>query len=106
MPESGNSGELIILALKEAGTSHLFTLNGAHIWPMLIGAVEHGIRIVDTRHEQTATFAAEGWSKVTRQCGVATVTASAEALCNPATFTRLCDRKKFGMVGVRTVTLS
>ena len=24
----------------------------------------------------------------------------------PATFTRLCDRKKFGMVGVRTVTLS
>src|SRR5271169_3954466 len=23
-----------------------------------------------------------------------------------ATFTRLCDRKKFGMVGVRTVTLS
>ena len=75
MPESGNSGELIVLALKEAGTSHLFTLNGAHIWPMLTGAVEHGIRIVDTRHEQTATFAAEGWSKVTRQCGVATVTA-------------------------------
>jgi acetolactate synthase I/II/III large subunit len=73
--ESGNTGELIVLALKEAGTSHLFTLNGAHIWPMLTGAVEHGIRIVDTRHEQTATFAAEGWSKVTRQCGVASVTA-------------------------------
>ena len=75
MAESGNTGELIVLALKDAGTSHLFTLNGAHIWPMLTGAVEHDIRIVDTRHEQTATFAAEGWSKVTRQCGVATVTA-------------------------------
>jgi acetolactate synthase-1/2/3 large subunit len=75
VPESGNTGELIVLALKDAGTSHLFTLNGAHIWPMLTGAVEHDIRIVDTRHEQTATFAAEGWSKVTRQCGVATVTA-------------------------------
>jgi acetolactate synthase I/II/III large subunit len=75
VPESGNTGELIVLALKDAGTSHLFTLNGAHIWPMLTGAVEHEIRIVDTRHEQTATFAAEGWSKVTRQCGVATVTA-------------------------------
>jgi thiamine pyrophosphate-dependent acetolactate synthase large subunit-like protein len=73
--ESGNTGELIVLALKDAGTSHLFTLNGAHIWPMLTGAVEHDIRIVDTRHEQTATFAAEGWSKVTRQCGIATVTA-------------------------------
>jgi len=75
MPESGNTGELIVLALKEAGTSHLFTLNGAHIWPLLTGSVEHEIRIVDTRHEQTAAFAAEGWSKVTRQCGVAAVTA-------------------------------
>ncbi|MDQ6918795.1 MAG: acetolactate synthase [Candidatus Dormibacteraeota bacterium] len=75
MAESGNTGELIVLALKDAGTSHLFTLNGAHIWPMLTGAVEHEIRVVDTRHEQTATFAAEGWSKVTRQCGIATVTA-------------------------------
>ena len=75
MSDSGNTGELIVLALKQAGTSHLFTLNGAHIWPMLTGSVEHGIRIVDTRHEQTATFAAEGWSKITRECGVATVTA-------------------------------
>ena len=75
MAESGNTGELIVLALKRAGTSHLFTLNGAHIWPMLTGAVEHDIRIVDTRHEQTATFAAEGWSKVTRQGGIATVPA-------------------------------
>src|SRR5437588_241958 len=48
---------------------------GGPIWPRLLGAEEHGIRIVDTRHEQTATFAAEGWSKVTRQCGVASVTA-------------------------------
>ena len=31
--------------------------------------------MVDTRHEQTATFAAEGWSKVTRQPGVAALTA-------------------------------
>ena len=75
MAESGSSGELITLALKSAGVSHLFTLNGGHIWPLLLGAEEHGIRIVDTRHEQTATFAAEGWSKVTRQCGVASVTA-------------------------------
>jgi len=73
--ESGNSGELIALALKSAGVSHLFTLNGAHIWPLFTGAVEHGIEIIDTRHEQTATFAAEGWAKVTRQCGVAAVTA-------------------------------
>ena len=73
--DSGNAGELIALALKRAGVSHLFTLNGGHIWPILMGAEEHGIRIIDVRHEQSAAFAAEGWSKVTRECGVAAVTA-------------------------------
>ena len=75
MGDSGNTGELIALALRRAGVSHLFTLNGAHIWPVLTGAVEHGIKVVDFRHEQSAAFAAEGWAKVTRECGVAAVTA-------------------------------
>ena len=75
MTDSGNAGELVALALKRAGVSHLFTLNGGHIWPVLMGATEHGIRVVDTRHEQSAAFAAEGWAKITRECGVAAVTA-------------------------------
>src|ERR1700682_6454919 len=73
--DSANTGELIALALKRAGVSHLFTLNGAHIWPVLTGATEHDIHIIDTRHEQSAAFAAEGWAKVTREVGVAAVTA-------------------------------
>jgi len=73
--DSGNAGEHIALALKRAGVSHLFTLNGGHIWPILMGAEEQGIRIVDFRHEQSAAFAGEGWAKVTRECGVAAVTA-------------------------------
>jgi acetolactate synthase-1/2/3 large subunit len=75
MSDSMNAGELIALALKRAGISHLFTLNGGHIWSILVGAQEHGLRIIDVRHEQAAAFAAEGWAKVTRQCGVAAVTA-------------------------------
>jgi acetolactate synthase I/II/III large subunit len=75
MSDSVNTGELIALALKHAGVSHLFTLNGGHIWSILTGATEQGIRIVDVRHEQSAAFAAEGWAKVTRECGVAAVTA-------------------------------
>ena len=75
MADSANAGELIALALKRAGVSHLFTLNGGHIWPILTGAAEHGLRIIDVRHEQSAAFAAEGWAKVTRECGVAAVTA-------------------------------
>jgi acetolactate synthase-1/2/3 large subunit len=73
--DSANTGELIALALKRAGVSHFFTLNGGHIWPILTGATEQGIRIIDVRHEQSAAFAAEGWAKVTRQVGVAAVTA-------------------------------
>src|ERR1700686_4833926 len=73
--DSANTGELVALALKRAGVSHLFTLNGGHIWSILTGATEHGIRIIDVRHEQSAAFAAEGWAKVTRQVGVAAVTA-------------------------------
>jgi acetolactate synthase-1/2/3 large subunit len=75
MSDTANTGELIAMALKRAGTRFLFTLNGGHIWPILTGAAEHGIRIIDTRHEQSAAFAAEGWAKVTRECGVAAVTA-------------------------------
>jgi acetolactate synthase-1/2/3 large subunit len=75
MADSANTGELVALALARAGVTHLFTLNGGHIWPILTGATEHGIRIIDVRHEQSAAFAAEGWAKVTRQCGVAAVTA-------------------------------
>ncbi len=33
------------------------------------------MRLIDTRHEQTAVFAAEGWSKLTRRLGTAMVTA-------------------------------
>jgi len=75
LSDSANAGELIALALKRAGVSHLFTLNGGHIWSVLVGAQEQGLRIIDVRHEQAAAFAAEGWAKVTRQCGVAAVTA-------------------------------
>ena len=53
----------------------VFTLNGAHLWPLYDGCVREDIRLVDARHEQTVTFAAEGWAKVTRRVGVAALTA-------------------------------
>jgi acetolactate synthase-1/2/3 large subunit len=75
MPESVPTGDLMALALRQAGAGPIFTLNGAHIWGVYLGAEHHGIGLVDVRHEQTAGFAAEGWAKVTRRCGVAAVTA-------------------------------
>src|SRR6266699_3954137 len=69
------AGELMARALREAGTGPIFTLNGGHIWGLYLGAEKEGLRLVDVRHEQSAAFAAEGWAKVTRECGVAAVTA-------------------------------
>src|SRR5688500_9301958 len=69
------SGVLAMRGLKAAGVEHLFTLSGGHIFPLYDGCRDTGIRIVDTRHEQTATFAAEGMAKLTRRTQVAALTA-------------------------------
>lgn len=69
------SGHLAVRALAQAGVTHLFTLSGAHIFPLYDGARHEGLRLVDTRHEQTAAFAAEGLAKLTRCPQAVAVTA-------------------------------
>jgi acetolactate synthase I/II/III large subunit len=73
--EQGHGGTAVVRALQELGVDHLFTLTGGHIFPILDGAHQLGVRIVDVRHEQTAGFAAEGWARLTRKLGVAAITA-------------------------------
>ena len=75
MAEQGHGGLAITRALKHFGVDRLFTLTGGHIFPMLDAAHLDDWTIIDTRHEQTATFAAEGWARLTRSLGVAAVTA-------------------------------
>ena len=53
----------------------MFTLNGGHVWPLYEAARNQGVRVIDTRHEQSATFAAEAYAKLTRTAGVAVLTA-------------------------------
>jgi acetolactate synthase I/II/III large subunit len=72
---SGHGGELALAALTPFGVQELFTLSGGHIFPLFDAAVKQDVRIVDVRHEQTATFAAEGTAKLTRRPGVAALTA-------------------------------
>jgi acetolactate synthase-1/2/3 large subunit len=71
----GHPGDLALAALAGFGVDVMFTLNGGHIWPMYDAARRRGVRIVDTRHEQTATWAAEAWAKLTRRPGLAVLTA-------------------------------
>jgi len=55
----------------------MFTLSGAHVFPMYDAAVhaEPPVRLLDVRHEQTAVFAAEALGKLTCTPGLAVLTA-------------------------------
>lgn len=53
----------------------IFTLSGGHISPILCASEKLGIRIVDTRHEVNAVFAADAVARLSGQIGVAAVTA-------------------------------
>ena len=68
---TGHGGEHALAAMAHFGVQELFTLSGAHVFPLYDAAVKASWPIWDVRHEQTATFAAEGLAKLTRRPGVA-----------------------------------
>lgn len=70
-----NGGEIIAGCLQKHGVKYLFTLCGGHISPIFVAAQNIGIRLIDTRHEVNAVFAADAVSRLTGVPGVATVTA-------------------------------
>jgi acetolactate synthase-1/2/3 large subunit len=74
---TAHGGQLALDTLRRFGVSNLFTLSGGHIFPFYDAAVKGDppVRLIDVRHEQTATFAAEGTAKLTRGPGVAVLTA-------------------------------
>jgi len=73
MPQHG--GDLIADVLARHGVTHLFTLCGGHISPILTGCETRGIRVVDVRDEGNAVFAADAVARMTGTIGVAAVTA-------------------------------
>jgi acetolactate synthase-1/2/3 large subunit len=68
-------GELVARTLKQAGVGHVFTLCGGHILPIYDGCLTEGVRLIDMRHEQAAAHAADAYARLTRNVGVALVTA-------------------------------
>src|SRR3954464_2854274 len=70
-----HGGRLVPATLKSHGVQPLFTLSGGHLFSIYDGCKHDGIAIVDTRHEQTAAFAAEGWAQATRLPVVSGLTA-------------------------------
>ena len=70
-----NGGEIIAKILQKHDVKFLFTLCGGHISPIFVAAEKSGIRVIDTRHEATAVFAADAVSRLSGVPGVVTVTA-------------------------------
>jgi acetolactate synthase-1/2/3 large subunit len=71
----GHGGELVARSLKTQGIEIIYTLCGGHVAPIYDSCHNHGIRIIDTRHEQAAAHAADAHARLTRNIGVAVVTA-------------------------------
>ncbi|ABL81223.1 MULTISPECIES: acetolactate synthase [unclassified Nocardioides] len=74
---NGHAGELAVAVAQAHGVETMFTLSGAHVFPLYDGAVKSAtpLRLLDVRHEQTAAFAAEATGKLTRVPGLAVLTA-------------------------------
>ncbi len=71
-----HGGKLAARALKNAGVECVFTLCGGHVMPIYDGCLDEGIRVIDVRHEQAATHAADAWARVNPgKIGTAIVTA-------------------------------
>ncbi|CDW55061.1 acetolactate synthase protein like [Trichuris trichiura] len=68
-------GEIVADVLKAHGVKWVFTLCGGHISPILVSCEKNDIRVVDTRSEATAAFAADAVSRLGEPIGVACVTA-------------------------------
>src|SRR6195952_3615432 len=72
-----HSGQHAVAVARTHGVEVMFTLSGAHVFPMYDGAVtaDPPMMILDVRHEQTPAFAAEAMGKLTRKPGLAVLTA-------------------------------
>ncbi|MFZ0322890.1 MAG: acetolactate synthase [Actinomycetes bacterium] len=73
----GHGGTQALTVARAHGVDTVFTLSGAHIFPLYDAAVasEGAVRLIDVRHEQTAVFAAEALARLTRRPTMAAVTA-------------------------------
>ncbi|WP_332667726.1 acetolactate synthase [Aeromicrobium sp.] len=76
-PREGHGGIHALDVARAHGVETMFTLSGAHVFPMYDAAVkaEPPMPIIDVRHEPTAVFAAEAIGKLTRTPGLAVLTA-------------------------------
>src|SRR5260370_32999451 len=67
------AAELLIRELKQRGIDWMATLCGHGLDPLFQAARKAGMRLVDTRNEQTAAYLADAYGRLTRRPGVCAV---------------------------------
>ncbi len=67
------SVEAFVQALSDNGVEWISTLCGHGLDPLFAAADRSGIRLIDTRNEQTASYIADAYGKLTRRPGVCAV---------------------------------
>ena len=70
-----HGGDIIAAILSRWGIKAIYTLCGGHISPILVGAKDAGLEVIDCRDERNAVFAADACARLTGLPGVAAVTA-------------------------------
>ncbi|MBW1836542.1 MAG: DUF362 domain-containing protein [Deltaproteobacteria bacterium] len=65
-----SAGSLFAEALQEHGTEIAFGVHGGELMSIIDTMSRKGIKLITVRHEQTAVYAAEAYSKVTGKAGV------------------------------------
>lgn len=70
-----DGGQILVKMLLDRGIDTVFTLHGGHLDAIFQAALDTNMRLIDTRHEQAAGHAADGWARSTGRTGVAIVTA-------------------------------
>ena len=75
MAQQVKAGSLAAEVFRREGVRYVFGIPGGHIYPLMEGCEQRGIRFIGVRDEMTAAFAAEGWALTTGEMGVCTATA-------------------------------
>jgi acetolactate synthase-1/2/3 large subunit len=72
VPDRG--ADVVARSLARAGVTPVFSLSGNHIMPVYDAALDAGLEIVHTRHENAAVHMADAWGRLTGIPGIALLT--------------------------------
>ena len=74
MSRTLRGADLVVGALRRAGTRTIFSLSGNQIMPLFDAAIDHAVDIVHARHEGAAVHMADAWGRLNADPGIAMVT--------------------------------